>query len=113
MKSAEDIVIDVLERPATAVCISGPMSGLTDFNYPAFFAYEETLTKQGYSVLNPARNQPFKEDMTHADWMRLALHQVLQADEVHLLPGWEKSVGATLERKVAETLGLKIRTVAR
>jgi len=39
----------------TTIYIAGPMSGLPEFNYPAFFAAAEQLTAAGYDVLNPAR----------------------------------------------------------
>lgn len=35
--------------------ISGPMSGLPELNYPAFFAAEDRVKDQYSKVLNPAR----------------------------------------------------------
>lgn len=94
----------------TNIYIAGPMTGLPDLNYPAFFAYEEALLERDATLVihNPARNIPSTSNPTHADWMRMAYHQVLQADEVHFLPGWEDSKGARLERTMAESLGLRI-----
>jgi hypothetical protein len=34
--------------------VAGPMTGIKDFNYPAFNAVAEDLRAQGYEVENPA-----------------------------------------------------------
>lgn len=39
------------------VYISGPMTGLPEFNYPAFFAAAEALEARGYETINPARTE--------------------------------------------------------
>lgn len=36
------------------VFISGPMSGIEDFNWPGFYKAEKMLVEKGYSVFNPA-----------------------------------------------------------
>ena len=91
----------------TTVYVAGPMTGLPDHNYPAFHAAEALLTDAGYRVLNPARNGTIPGDACAA-CMRLGLRQVLEADAVALLPGWEASRGARLEREVALALGLPV-----
>jgi hypothetical protein len=90
----------------TTLYVAGPMTGLPEFNYPAFHAAADELRSRGYTVLNPADNKPESNDPTWADWMRLGLGQVLQADGVALLDGWTKSKGALLEYHVADRLGL-------
>lgn len=37
------------------VYIAGPMTGIPNYNFEAFFAAEAALLEQGYRVLNPAR----------------------------------------------------------
>ena len=39
------------------VYVSGAMSGLPGHNAPAFMQAEKFLTKRGFQVLNPARNE--------------------------------------------------------
>ena len=90
------------------VYIAGPMTGLPEFNYPAFNKAAEQLRARGYEVLNPADNKPAMDDPTWLDWMRLALSQLIQADEVVMLPGWDKSRGATVEYDLAHALGLGV-----
>lgn len=86
--------------------IAGPMSGLPQSNYPAFYAAAEVVRLHGYEPLNPAEN----DSDTSKPWeyyIRLAINQVLQAEAVALLPGWRKSRGANLEFSIGKALGLK------
>jgi hypothetical protein len=109
-----------------AIYIAGPMRGIKDFNFPAFHAAEQELLKKEYfDIYNPAwrdENQYgkdfFKEPngdfskippfnlgaamATNLDWICNV------ATEMLMLPGWEKSKGATLEHDLAKYLGLKI-----
>lgn len=89
------------------VYISGPMTGLPEFNYPAFFMAAEIIRSHGHEPINPA------EGMTDMDkpwvwYMRRALRMLLDADEVWMLPRWQRSKGARLERIVALALGMRI-----
>ena len=100
----------------TSIYIAGPMSGLPDYNYPAFLDAEGKLTVAGYHVLNPAR---VEEDNptpgTPQEWgwyMRRCLKMVADADGIALLDGWRNSRGATLERLVGISLGMDVHTLA-
>lgn len=85
--------------------LAGPMSGLPDFNYPAFMAESDRLHKLGYHVENPATNP---EQADWAGYLRLALTQLLTCEAVALLPDWEGSKGAQLETHVAKALGMPL-----
>lgn len=85
------------------VYISGPMTGLPEFNYPAFFTAAERLVAEGFEVINPAR--PGEGHWGWQEFMRRALVDLSEADAIHLLDGWEKSRGAVLEAHIAEALG--------
>lgn len=87
--------------------VAGPMAGLPEFNYPAFFAAEKRLQKYGYDTFNPARTEG-REDWSWADYMRVGIADVLASDGVAVLPGWESSRGARLEVHVAVELGLPV-----
>lgn len=87
------------------VYVAGPMTGLPDFNRPAFDAAQRDLEAAGHRVLNPAR-QPL--GLTWAEYMRRGLRDVLDVDAVVVLPGWEISRGARLEVEVAERLGAPV-----
>jgi Protein of unknown function (DUF550)/Domain of unknown function (DUF4406) len=93
------------------IYIAGPMTGLTDYNYPAFHAAEEQLLSAGYVVLNPARHKPAVAVPTWHDWMRLGIRAVTDSDGVALLPGWAQSRGARAEIAVAESIGVDVRAL--
>ena len=88
------------------VYISGPMTGLPEYNYPAFNAAEKELRDDGHEPINPARHG-FIGGYEWADYMRLALVDLSRAEAIHLLDGWENSRGARLERLIANCLGIE------
>jgi len=90
--------------------IAGPMSGLPESNYPAFFDAEEKLQLAGYTTLNPASNVNPDPD-NYVEWLRLGLRQVLDAHGVALLPGFGSSKGATLELFVAAFLKMPVKPI--
>ena len=89
------------------IYIAGPMTGLPEFNYPAFRAAAERLRALGYDVENPADNP----EPTCGSWlgyMRMAVRQLALCDGVALLPGWQNSHGARIEQQLATQLGLMV-----
>ena len=85
------------------IYLSGPMTGLPEFNYPAFNAEAARLRALGYDVVNPAENPP---QATWADYMRQDIPQLLTCDTIALLPGWHDSKGARMEHYIAAGLGI-------
>jgi hypothetical protein len=86
------------------------MTGLPDFNYPAFHAAAAALRDAGFVVENPAENPP------GADWrgyMRLSLIQLAAADGLAVLDGWQLSRGAVLEVHIAHALQMPVHPVDR
>ena len=79
------------------IYIAGPMTGLPEFNYPAFNAEAARLRKLGHHVSG-----------AWEDYMKMALRQMLTCDTVAMLPGWGKSKGALIEYSLAKTLGLEL-----
>lgn len=89
------------------VYVAGPMSGLPDLNFPAFHARTHMLRGRGAHVENPAEINP-DPSMDWSDAMRADIPRLLTCDTIDLLPGWEKSRGATLEYHIAQQLGMTI-----
>lgn len=92
--------------------IAGPMTGLPDFNRPAFCKAAEELRAQGYEVANPAELEGDDRDPWDL-WVRKALALMLTCDAVVFLPGWRLSRGARLEHLVADELGMRQYAYAR
>jgi len=90
------------------VYIAGPMSGLPDFNYPAFNAKAAELRDQGYEVRNPAESDGGSSGKPWEFYMRHALLMLLECDEIHFLPGWSESRGASVENFVARVLKMRV-----
>ncbi len=91
---------------ASAIYISGPMTGLSGYNYPAFFEAEEQLRAAGYTnIENPARNP---EQKSWADYMKTAIRQMLTCDVVAHMKGWGQSEGARIEVQLAVDLGFEV-----
>ena len=90
------------------VYLSGPMTGLPDYNRPAFNEVAEELRAQGKTVFNPADIGPKENIMPRAWYMRKDIEGLLKSDTVYVLPGWGKSEGAKLEVEIAKQLELPI-----
>jgi hypothetical protein len=87
--------------------ISGPMTGLPDYNKPAFNAEAARLRAMGFEVVNPAEVE-LAWGATWLDYMRVDLNLLMDCDGVVLLPGWSKSRGAAVEHGLARSLELQI-----
>lgn len=89
------------------------MTGIAEYNYPAFFELEEHLViNAGFArseIRNPARiddGESLKFTRTREHYIRKSIELILECGYYTLLPGWEKSAGARLEVNIAQELGL-------
>lgn len=92
---------------ARRVYVAGPMTGIKEFNYPAFNAVADQLRAQGYEVENPA-DHGVVEGAQWADYMAYDLTRLGLCGQVAVLPGWENSKGARLEVHIARELGMPV-----
>ena len=99
--------------------IAGPMTGIAQFNFPMFDRVAHHLRADGWYVISPAemdREDGFdeigmsgNEPLTDQQRQRFARNDIgalLRVDAIIMLPGWERSTGATNESKIAAWLGL-------
>lgn len=106
----------------TRIYISGPVTGIEDGNLSAFESVQKELEAAGYLTDKP-HDLVDRED-SHETAMMLCVneltwrtqkpgirHPVPRYDGVALLPGWEQSDGARLEKAVAEACGIPCKTV--
>ena len=110
---------DQPEAPKDVVYIAGPMQGYPRYNFDAFYDAEKKLKDAGYGVVNPARvdedrgfdpdeDKPLTEFFL---WMarRRDINLINDhATHIYMLPGWEKSKGATAEYYFAKWVGAKV-----
>lgn len=111
------------------VYLAGPMTGIAEFNFPAFDAAAAKLRDLGYVVFNPADNDRYKHGfdptgMTGSENVAehgLDRRKVLaddlawicaEADLVAVLPDWEIASGARAEVATARALDIPVTTVA-
>lgn len=95
----------------TRLYVAGPMTGLPEFNYPAFQSAAAALTELGHEVEDPSTNKNPTPGDYHG-WLRAGIAQLIRCDGVALLDGWEASGGARLEVNVAATLGMRVKPLA-
>jgi hypothetical protein len=81
------------------------MTGLPDYNFPAFAAEAARLRGLGFDVVNPAEINP--DGGTWEECMRRDVALLVTCDHVATLPDWQKSQGASLEVYLADRLGIR------
>jgi hypothetical protein len=116
--------VDLADQPKL-VYIAGPMTGFPKFNFPAFHEAADRLYHAGYEAVNPAdlddpaqrRAAESSTDgsideyqkitgMTWADFLARDVKLITdEVDALALLPGWEDSKGAQLEKHIADLAG--------
>lgn len=100
----------------TTLYIAGAMSGIKDFNRSAFFSAEESLKRAGYTPVNPfvddfVSGNELAGGLVYEQVLAHSLAKMIQCDAVALLPGWEKSHGATIEKFLAQELFKPVETL--
>lgn len=90
--------------------LAGPMTGLPEFNHPAFNAAAQALRLAGYRVFNPAENGLAPTAPRH-EHMRADIAALMQCEAVATLPGCWQSEGARLETDVAKRVGMRVAPV--
>lgn len=109
--------------PATRVYIAGPVAD-TDNHEAIFASVANAISTQGHVAINPLDIAPLShpslgcpdgyspgtqsEHTSSACFMRTDLISLLTCDSIMMLPGWETSRGATVEKSVAEACGMPV-----
>lgn len=121
----------VVNKPARngglKIYVAGPMTGIPQFNFPAFHAAAKLLRAHGHEVFNPAEKDMERHggidislgnvDGSHAyavanhgfslrEALRDDTHYICtEANAIAMLPNWEGSKGAIAEHALAFALG--------
>ena len=102
--------------------IAGPMTGLKNFNFPAFDKARDWLEYSGHEVVSPADidraegyvledefgNVTQTDRFNREKALRRDFAELLGCDAVVLLPGWGQSEGALKERQLAIDSGINV-----
>lgn len=104
-----------------SIYVAGPMSGLPEFNFPAFFAAQSMLEAQGWKVYNPAaKDSEAKLDpeaVKTGDALKAIakgfdfreaftwdMCRIIEGNGIYMLKGWEHSPGAVAEHACARAM---------
>ena len=88
--------------------LSGKMSGIPEYNFPAFRRKAEELRRLGHKVWNPAEHNP-KRCHTWADFIRDDISVLnKRCNSIYMFGKWYRSHGALVELLSAHRLGLRI-----
>lgn len=87
------------------IYICGPMTGIKDFNRPAFNITSALLEDGGDVAINPA---VLPSGLTQFQYMDICMAMLRSSEAIFLLNGWELSSGAQAEFALAHKLGLKV-----
>ena len=108
------------EEDGVKIYLAGPMTGLPEWNFPAFLEAADKLRSAGHEVMSPAEHDlqggfdPTGDghDFNLRVAFRWDLDQVQSVDAIVVLPGWTRSKGARAEIAVADVIGTPIYDLA-
>jgi len=90
------------------VYLSGPMTGIKNYNKEAFANAEVQWRENGHDVFNPYDMSIVHPHFTYQQYMGIDLKMLCDCDAIALLPGWNTSKGCRIEVYTAIKLGLRI-----
>lgn len=99
------------------VYICGPITNIPDFNKPLFSQVEQFLIDKNFEPVNPHNlcTHHVKELKGEELWracMKTVIAKLVDCDVLLLLPNWQKSRGAKIERNLAHDLGIPVKDLS-
>src|SRR4030067_1366058 len=92
------------------VYISGPMTGLPDFNKAEFDVHADRLRREGFIVISPAETDGGDTSKPWTYYIKQDIRALLDegGSRVYMMPGGHNSRGARLEFHIAVSLNIPI-----
>lgn len=96
------------------IYIAGKLSGEEkEYSQQEFYHYAAKYEGLGYKVINPWELEKLYGEgiggWTYRDYIRMGLMDLLaRADAIYMLPSWQTSAGARLEKLAAEIVGIPV-----
>ena len=92
------------------IYLSGKISGLDREDYLSIFDYHEKKLQavNEDAIINPAKTLDTLPKLEHWQYMTVALKVLELCDFIYMIPGWEDSEGARMEREFADRNGIYI-----
>jgi hypothetical protein len=89
------------------VYVAGKVTGLPkDQVKDKFNKISKRLMNLGYHVVRPAA--VYDDSKAWGESIKNDIRKMLDCDELHMLPDWQESRGAQLERDIALRLGMQV-----
>lgn len=88
----------------TRAYVAGPMTGIPEYNYPAFYQAKDLLLELGLVPVIPPELCPFEEGLNYTDYFKADVEGMLTCQIQVLLPGWTQSPGARAEMTLAAAM---------
>lgn len=109
MASAEmEMKITIGEIKQMKIYISGGITNCPGY-MDKFARAAKQLADLGHIPINPAAvNGELPAETTYEQYMKMSMCMLDMADAIYMLPGWERSTGATFEKHYAELMGKKV-----
>ena len=106
--------MSLYKRDPMTLYLSGPMTGITEFNYPAFQRACYALRDMGHTVVSPHevahQENGVVGSLPWRDYLMRDIHELTGAkcSAIVMLAGWAKSRGARLELSIALALDFEV-----
>src|SRR5258705_927516 len=105
-----EMSISGTERHKLTIYLAGPMTGKTNYNIDEFIKYKEKYINLGFNVISPTDIDNGETGKDYNYYIKHALEMFIKNNlsGIYLLPDWNKSKGAKLEKHIADVLGIKV-----
>jgi len=94
--------------------ISGPMTGIRNFNYRGFYEVADDLRQFGFDVASPSEidfkslGETYRGSLSSHVYLEQGLELLSKCDHIVMFGRWKRSFGATVEVETAEINGKTI-----